>query len=165
MSTAERSRLVAYLVGFGATAAVLSPLGSGATDSFPISTYTMFARPRGQPTMFAVVAQTADGSEQRLPPALVGSSEVLQTKVLIQRSVEAGPEAMAELCRAIADRIAASPEGNSLRHVDIVRRRYDPIAYFVTGPEPIEQERLLRCPVPRPSSPESPRRKLGLEPR
>ncbi len=164
MRTAERPRLVAYLVGLGATAAVLSPLASGAADSFPISTYTMFASPRGQPTMFSVVAQAVDGSEQRLPPALVGSSEVLQTKVLIQRSVEAGPDAMAGLCRAIAERIAASPEGNALRHVDIVRRRYDPIAYFVTGPEPLEQERLLRCSVPRASSPESPRRSSGLEP-
>jgi hypothetical protein len=32
--------------------------------------------------------------------------------------------------------------------VEIVRRRYDPIAYFVTGPEPIEQERLQTCKLP-----------------
>jgi hypothetical protein len=149
MSAAELAlRGVAYLAGLGATAAVLSPLVSGATDSFPISTYPMFARAPGQPTLFAVVATAADGVEQSLPPELVGSSEVLQAKVLIQRSVQRGPQAMAELCEATAARVAASDRTGGLRFVDIVRRRYDPVAYFVTSTEPIERERIFRCPIP-----------------
>lgn len=149
MRCAELSRrCVGYLAGLGATAAVLSPLVSGAADSFPISTYPMFARAPGQPTLFALVATTRDGIERSLPPELVGSTEVLQVKVLIQRSVQQGPEAMAELCEATAARVAASEGAGGLRFVDIVRRRYDPVGYFVTSVEPIEQERIFRCPIP-----------------
>jgi hypothetical protein len=135
---------------------VLSPLVSGAADSFPISTYPMFARARGHTTLYAVIATTRDGVERRVSAALVGSTEVLQTKVLIQQSVERGPRAMAELCRATANRVAASTEGDRLVFVDIVRRRYDPIAYFVSGPAPIEQERIFRCSINRPSADETP---------
>jgi hypothetical protein len=122
-------------------------------DSFPISSYPMFAHPRGQPTLYAVTGRAKNGAELRLPAEVVGSSEVLQTKVLIQRSVEQGPDAMRVLCRDIAERIAREPARyGAPRAVEIVRRRFDPIAYFEHGPEPIEQERLMQCKVPRRSS-------------
>jgi hypothetical protein len=146
-------RLKAYGIGAGMTALVLSPLFTGAPDSFPISDYPMFARRPGLPTLFAVVAAAEDGSQTRLPPALIGSGEVLQTKALIQRSVQLGPAAMADLCQATAQRVAESPSGAALAHVDILRRRYDPIGYFMDGPRPIEQERLFRCPVPAAAAP------------
>jgi hypothetical protein len=149
MLTSESwQRIKAYGVGAGMTALVLSPLVTGAPDSFPISDYPMFARRPGQPTLFAIVAAAEDGSERRLPPALIGSGEVLQTKALIQRSVQLGPAAMADLCQATAQRVADSPSGGGLAHVDIERRRYDPIGYFMDGPTPIERERLFRCPIP-----------------
>ncbi|HTV20906.1 MAG TPA: hypothetical protein VMG12_19610 [Polyangiaceae bacterium] len=153
MPRRERSaRWLAVAVGVGATAAVLSPLATMDADSFPISSYPMFARPRGQPTLYAVVARTGDGSERRLAPSWLGSSEVLQAKVLIQRSVEQGPEATRALCNSVAQRIAEAPDTAELRSVEIVRRRYDPVAYFVDGPEPIEQQRVERCAVPRAAS-------------
>jgi hypothetical protein len=149
MSARERiERGAGLVVGLGATLAVLSPLLAMDTDSFPLSSYPMFARPRGLPTLFAAIARTADGAERRLPPSAVGSSEVLQTKVLIQRSVEQGPEATLALCRSIAVRLAGSPEAAGLRSIEIVRRRYDPIGYFVSGPKPIDEERLESCPLP-----------------
>lgn len=157
MNGAELARrCVAYVSGLGATAAVLSPLVSGAADSFPLSTYPMFARAPGQPTLFSVVATARDGAEQSLSPELVGSTEVLQVKVLIQRSVQRGPQAMAELCEATATRVAASDRASSLRFIDIVRRRYDPVAYFVTSAEPIERERIFRCPIPGATTSEAP---------
>lgn len=155
----RRARLLGLGVGLGTMAAVLSPLGSMDADSFPISSYPMFARPRGQPTLYTALARAADGSAQPVPPGWVGSSEVLQAKVLIQRSVQRGPEAIRALCRGIAERIAAAPDRGDLRSVEIVRRRYDPIAYFVNGPEPLEQERLQRCPVPGASAGATRRRK------
>jgi len=107
MSLAELARRWgAYVVGVGLPLAVLSPIFSGASDSFPFSTYPMFSQPRGQPTLYAVVAQMSDGGEQRLSPELVGSKEVLQAKVLIQRSVDGGSEGMAALCRDTALRVA-----------------------------------------------------------
>jgi hypothetical protein len=151
MRAGERlGRVLGLCVGIGATLAVLSPLFEDPNaDSFPISSYPMFARPRGQPTLYAAVARDGAGSESRLPAAVVGSSEVLQTKVLIERSVQAGPRAMQELCSSIADRVGASPDAARLGSIELVRRRYDPIAYFVSGPKPIEQERLMSCKVSR----------------
>jgi hypothetical protein len=151
MSRERRMQWLGLGVGLAALAAVLSPLASMHDDSFPISSYPMFARPRGQPTLYAVVARARDGSERRLAPSWLGSSEVLQAKVLIQRSVERGPEATRELCRGVAERIAAAPDARDLRSVEVLRRRYDPVAYFVAGPTPLEEERLARCPVPRPA--------------
>jgi hypothetical protein len=156
---ARLERGVALVVGLGTSLAVLSPLVAMDGDSFPISSYPMFARPRGQPTLYAAVGRAADGSEHRLPASAIGSSEVLQTKVLIQRSVERGPEATLALCQSIAQRIAGSPWAAALRSVEIVRRRYDPIAYFVTGPEPIEQERLQTCKLPSARAATRPKRK------
>jgi hypothetical protein len=154
MSAGELARRgVAYVVGLGATAAVLSPLVSGAADSFPISTYPMFARAPGQPTLFAVVATAPDGTAESVPPELVGSAEVLQVKVLIQRSVQRGPLAMAELCEATAARVAAADRGGRLGFVDIVRRRYDPVAYFVTSVKPLDEERIFRCAIPATTPP------------
>lgn len=157
-----RERIAQWLgvaVGAVAIAAVLSPLASMGDDSFPLSSYPMFARPRGQPTLYAVVARAGDGSERRLAPSWLGSSEVLQAKVLIQRSVESGAEATRALCRSVAERIAAAADAGDLRWVEVVRRRYDPVAYFVTGPEPLEQERLERCPVPHPARQSTARRR------
>lgn len=142
-------RCLAYLVGLGLPLAVLSPIWSGAPDSFPLSTYPMFARPRGQPTLHTLVGLSADGSERRMPPELVGSKEVLQAKVLIQRSVAEGPGAMSQLCEATALRAADASEFRDLWALAIVARRYDPVDYFVKGPVPLEEETLLRCDMPR----------------
>lgn len=155
MSGRDRlARVWGVAAGVGVAAAVLSPLLSGG-DSFPLSNYPMFARSRGQPTLYAAVGRDAAGGERRLPPSALGSSEVLQAKVLIQRSVQQGPRAVQALCRSIAERLAAAGE-RELREVEIVRRRYDPIAYFATGPEPLEQERLHRCALSAPTEPASP---------
>jgi hypothetical protein len=144
------------VVGLGLPLAVLSPVFSGADDSFPLSTYPMFSHPRGQPTLYAVVATTPDGREQRLAPDLVGSKEVLQTKVLIQRAVEGGRATMAELCRDTAARVAAAAVPSEALGVAIVRRQYDPILYFVRGPTPIAEETLFRCPVSKANLPDAP---------
>ena len=66
--------LTGVSVGLGLTLAVLSPLTAMDEDSFPISSYPMFARPRGQPTLYAVVGRAADGSEVRLPASVVASA-------------------------------------------------------------------------------------------
>jgi len=151
----RRQQLAGLVVGLGATLAVLWPLTAMEQDSFPISSYPMFARPRGQPTLYAVVGRASDGSEVRLPASVVASSEPLQTKVLIQRSVEQGPEAMQALCRGVAQRVADGHDAP--RTIEIVRRRYDPIAYFTHGPRPLEQERLSSCRVPRGGRQKGPR--------
>jgi hypothetical protein len=158
---AERSW--AYLVGGGLLLAVLWPLASG-RDSFPLSNYPMFSRPRGQPVLFSVVASGARGAEWSLPSGLVGSDEVLQTKVLIERAVRAGRADMARLCENVAARVAGEDLHGADRargatdaaterpvFVDIVSRRYDPVQYFISGPVPIEEQRLYRCDIADPA--------------
>jgi hypothetical protein len=139
--------MLAYALGLGLPCLVLSPLLTGAADSFPLSTYPMFAQARGQPTLHSMVA-LGGAHERRLTPPLVGSKEVLQSKVLIQRSVEGGTESMAELCAAAAARVAQAPGFEDARSVAIVARRYDPIGYFVNGPTPLEEQRLFECALP-----------------
>jgi hypothetical protein len=69
---------------------------------------------------------------------------------LIQRSVDGGPEAMAQLCADVAGRVAAAPESRAGRALAIVQRRYDPIAYFVRSPAPLAEQRIFECPLPAP---------------
>ena len=148
MTPAELARwALAYGLGLGVPLAVVSPLVSGAADSFPLSTYPMFAQARGQPTLYTMVALRADGGQERLSPQLIGTKEVLQAKVLIQRSVAAGPEAMAQLCAETAARVAAHPALATARRIAIVERRYDPIDYFVKGPVPLSEARSFECEV------------------
>jgi hypothetical protein len=140
-------RAFSYLIGLGVPCLVLSPLFSGAPDSFPLSTFPMFASARGTPVLYSMIGRSMGGAVQHLEPALIGSKEVLQTKVLIERSVAEGEAGMAALCSATAERAAASPAGRNLRSIEIVSRRYDPVGYFARGPQPLEEARLFQCKV------------------
>jgi hypothetical protein len=146
--TEAAQRLCAYLLGLGMPAAVLAPLLSGASDSFPLSTYPMFAQSRGELTLYSMVAVAGDGHQERLPPSLLGTKEVLQAKVLIQRSVDGGPDSMGQLCSDAAARVAAAPDCPTARALAIVQRRYDPIAYFVERPAPLAEQRIFECALP-----------------
>ena len=146
--TEAAQRFCAYVLGLGMPGAVLAPLLSGTSDSFPLSTYPMFAQPRGELTLYSMVALAGDGHEERLPPPLLGTKEVLQAKVLIQRSVDGGAETMAQLCSDAAARAAAAPDFSTARAVAIVQRRYDPIAYFVESPAPLAEQRIFECALP-----------------
>jgi hypothetical protein len=108
----------------------------------------MFAQSRGELTLYSVVAVGGDGREERLSPPLLGTKEVLQAKVLIQRSVDGGPDTMAQLCSDAAARVAAAPDFLNARSLAIVQRRYDPIAYFVDRPAPLAEQRIFECALP-----------------
>ena len=151
--TEVAQRLCAYVLGLGTPALVLAPLLCGARDSFPLSTYPMFAQSRGELTLYSMVALGGDDHEQRLPPPLLGTKEVLQAKVLIQRSVEGGPDAMAQLCADAAARVLAAPDFPAARALAIVQRRYDPIAYFVHSPAPLAEQRIFECALPARGAP------------
>lgn len=145
-------RWVAAVVSAAVLACVLLPLSWPATrDSFPLSNYPMFARERRSATLHAVYAVAVDrgGDRHWVPPHLVGSREVLQTRALLERAALRGPKALRALCRSIAGRIAATDGGELAGAVTvrIVRGKHDSIAYFergVLGPE----RTLGSCPVP-----------------
>ncbi len=134
-----------YAVAISATLITLSPLLPGSADSFPLSTYPMFARPREELTLHALIAIAPDGSEQPVGPELLAGGEVLQAKALIQQSVARGPRAMAELCELALERLAAKLGPQPGVRVELVRQRYRPLDYFLGARRPLERHSLARC--------------------
>ncbi len=143
------SRFRAYAFGLTIIAAVAYPvtfpLGQ---DSFPLSSYPMFSYRRERPTIYFARAIGADGEVRRVPPELVGSSEVMQAAVTVRRAIQSGKGRMRELCRGIAGR-AQSDAGLRGARIELVSAELDPVAYFVEGPEPVSLRRHHRCRAPK----------------
>jgi hypothetical protein len=144
------SRLLAYGIGLGLVALVAAPgLGDPLDDSYPLSTYPMFARPRGKPWLSIAEGVDERGEPVRLTPALVAHDEVMQAAATVRRAVQAGAPALAQLCQGIAQRLVGEPDYQSVREVRIVTARFDPLRYFTHGPEPEERNEHFRCAVKR----------------
>ncbi len=122
-------------------------LGPLSDDSFPLSTYPMFAAHRGQPILHKLVGIDPRGERRSVPPRLLGTSEVLQAKALIDAAARNKRKRM-RLCKSVAERAARDSEYSDVTELQLLRLRYDPIEYFVQGPEPIERRVLARCNVP-----------------
>jgi hypothetical protein len=120
-------------------------LGPLSDDSFPMSTYPMFARQRGKPRMHKLIGYDANGGTHRLTPADVGTSEVLQAKRLIDQAAHKSRRKRARFCADILQRVQATERTPRIEVVELVRVRFDPLTYFTDGPEPIERKRLARC--------------------
>lgn len=144
------SRWLAYGFGLGLVAAVAAPgFGDPNDDSYPLSTYPMFARGRDKPWLNFAEGVDAQGRAVRLAPALVASGEVMQAAASVRQAVRGGPPALARLCTRIAERCAASDSTEDIVEVRIVGAQFDPIAYFERGPEPEARTVFFRCAVPR----------------
>jgi len=116
-------------------------------DSFPLSTYPMFARARGsQIEMAYAIGVTAAGQRRVLTPRLVGSREVLQAATAIDRAIMTGHTR--ELCREIASRVATDASVDDITQIRIVHGRHDAMAVVQTGEVGREVD-YLRCPVRR----------------
>ena len=145
------SRLLAYGFGLGVVALSASPLlRDPDRDSYPLSTYPMFARPRGKPWLSIVEGLDARGAAVRLSPELVANDEVMQAAATVRRAVQGGPVALARLCGEVAARVASDGEYAAVREVRVVAARFDPLRYFSEGPEPEARTEHHRCAVPRP---------------
>ena len=152
MSAGERA--LAWVVSIAVLGAVLWPLAwPSGRDSFPLSSYPMFARGRRSAELRAVYAVATDGRGERryVPPALVANREVLQARAVLDRAARGGKQDAAILCGEIAGRIAAgagaAPFASAVE-VRIVRARHDAGVYFDTGA--LGREKVLaRCPVER----------------
>ncbi len=141
-------RWIGYAWGMGLVLLSAWPaLRDPPVDSYPLSTYPMFSRPRGQPLLHQVVAVDRTGEERVLPPRLVANAETLQASAALRQAVATGQ--LARLCREIATRVASDPEFPGAKRLDVRAVRYNPISYFVDGPLPIESKRLHRCRVTR----------------
>ena len=142
--------MLARVVPFAVLAALLYPLSfAPGRDSFPLSSYPMFARARTSSELAIdhfLVAQP-DGSARFVAPAIVASGEVLQVRALIGEAIARGPQASAALCADVAARLAGR-EGHAGLELRLVRARYDALAYL-TGRDTRGTQRVhVRCPIP-----------------
>lgn len=147
-STQVRARrLLAIAVALGAASAVLLPTALGWKDSFPLSTYPMFTTQRTKATVYQLLGVAVGGEREPVPPSLLGTSEVMQAKVLIQRAARGGKAERRALCRDVAARAASS--GREWRRVELVESHFEPVKYLLGSAKPLSRKRLFRCKVPR----------------
>lgn len=128
-----------YLVSALLIAAVWLPVLEN-EDSFPLSNYPMFSKAR--PTIAHidhVVGRLPDGTTEVIPPAIVGSGEVLQAKTIVTHAIQRGRRATRQLCRAIAGR---APE---YERIEIRSDSYDVPSYFDGNTKPLKSRVHARC--------------------
>ncbi len=156
MALADRP-LFGWAVTLGCVALVVSPvLAREPKDSFPLSTYPMFSHGRKDATVTVdhAVALGPGGDERPVPPALVGSDEVLQARATIGRAVRRGGVETQALCAAIAGRVKGASALSSAERIEIRTTKVDAVAWFiavgdgVAAPAPLSVKRHASCPVP-----------------
>lgn len=143
-----------WLLGVTLLGLMLSPLARPAgADSFPFSSYPMFAHGRKDAVtdVDRAVALMPDGAALPLPPRALGTDEVLQAATTLRHAIRRGRRAAGRLCAAIAARVAADPEFAGAREVELRTERYDALAYFAGDTAPLTAPaRRARCKVPAP---------------
>jgi hypothetical protein len=97
----------------------------------------------------SAVAIGPDASEHPVPPEYVASSETMQALRTIEKSVRAGRGHALRLCRAIAERVARSPEPEfaQAQRVELVTVKVDSIVYLSGDRRPLKRKEHMRCPV------------------
>jgi hypothetical protein len=127
---------------------LLSPLArSPRWDSFPVSSYPMFARGdlgRVVGLCHALLVRT-DGSRAPASPTLVGTPEPMIAAAVIRGHVER--RSAPELCAAIATRARDEP---GVVAVEIATSSFDTRRYFSDDPgarTPLRREVHARCEV------------------
>jgi hypothetical protein len=130
----------AVVVSIALVGATLEPLiREPWDDGFPLTTYAMFAFPHATTlTMDYAIATTWTGERRPLPPAVIGSGEVLQALAVITHAREA--HRLPELCQDIAARIAGVERYADVTEIRIVTGTHDAVDYLVrhvTGSEMI----------------------------
>lgn len=146
-------RLYAAIVSIALLSAVLYPaLGDPEDDSFPLSTYPMFARTRARVARVnAALALGRGGTEMPLSPLLIGSPETMQAIRILNRSLQAGERSARTLCRAIAARVAQSADSelSAARQIALVSESIDVIEYARGAHVPRDRRVHTRCRIPR----------------
>jgi hypothetical protein len=151
--TERLQRIFGAFISAAVLAAVFSPLSyAPGWDSFPFSSYPMFAQPRpdARVELAYALGVTAAGTRVAIPPGLVANSEVLQARAVIQRAANSESEA-ADLCRHIAARVRDAAQTDrdfaEVSRIEIVRGSHDAVAYLARGARGPESV-VVACEVP-----------------
>jgi hypothetical protein len=144
------SRPVRALFGVVLVLASAAPLlRSAEHDSYPFSTYPMFARPLGKPQLTFAEGLTRSGHALRLPPEIVANDEPMQAMRTLKLTANQGPRALRQLCSGIAERAVVTPGFAHVQRVRISRARFEPLRYFEADAPAVEAEVLVECRVRR----------------
>jgi len=136
------------LVTAGVVAALLAPVGFD-RDSFPLSTYPMYSRARGQAVTFATAqAVDEDGNASTLTLGVIGDSDdplivagELRTSIRNDRADER--------CEEIARRAgvwSGLPAGSTT--IEVVTERHDVVVQVEGGDSLLERTVHASCEVP-----------------
>lgn len=142
------SRVIAVVWGLGVVLVVASPLlRKPLDDGFPLSTFPMFAEPLEQPIFYSAEGVLPDRSRVMVPAELIANGAAMQSVWTLQSAHAQGKQVLRQLCERIAKQVPQDAKLRQAQRVEIVSTRYDPIAYFVSGPAPLEREVLYKCKV------------------
>jgi len=114
-------------------------------DSFPLSSYPMFARPRPQIVSIpTVVGVRETGERVTLSPELIGDTRWTNLAVrLVRDSVAAGAKASSRLCERIAARVA--DEREDVVALEVVTETFDSVAHLTEAAPPTAVRVHARC--------------------
>ncbi len=138
---------IARLLPVAVVCALLYPLTwSAPRDSFPLSSYPMFARAQTSPVMsleYFVIERRGEGRVY-VAPEYVANAEVLQARAVIARAARGGRSARQRLCEQVAARLAEAGVrvGGTLR---MVRGKHDAVAYLTGRDTSGKEQTLAEC--------------------
>lgn len=142
------SRAIAFTWGLGLVLVVASPMvRDPLADGFPLSTFPMFAEPLTQPAFYSAEGVRPDRSRVMIPPEMIANGAAMQAVQTLQGAHAQGSKALRQLCERVAKQAPQNPKLLEVQRIEIVSARYDPIAYFVSGPAPSERDVLHKCRV------------------
>ena len=145
-----RERVWGGAVSCALLVAVIAPaFGDAGADSYPFSTYPMFARPKAKTVIPFAEGIDAAGRATRLGPELVANGEVMQAAHTLHRAMRAGQERLEQLCTRIAEAVAAESRLASVVRVRIAEGTFDSVGYFLGASEPETRTIHLECDVPK----------------
>ncbi|MCB1005813.1 MAG: hypothetical protein KDB35_16640 [Acidimicrobiales bacterium] len=119
-------------------------------DSFPLSTYPMYARARpAEVTLPAAVAVDGEGDVHRLSLELVGGNDDPLIVAAELRDAIAGGRAD-RTCAAVASRVEAAGDtvdGHRPVAIEVVTERYDTVDRVLDEADPVARRVHARCPI------------------
>ena len=133
------------------TAAVLAALVAPVVvdrDSFPLSTYPMYSRARGnESTIVTAQGVGADGTPRTLTPWLIGASDDPLVVVGRLRAALSAGRGDAR-CGEIAARVAGRASLDDIDTIEIVGERHDTVARTLGTDSLIDRDVRASCEVP-----------------